>query len=229
MVGRCTSYAAGRDLTSGLWKFERSAPSRTCSSLASGLAQNTKRLLIATSWPPPRPGQFFGKQSNWYSVLSIIPYSLLSPFCCCYKTAAQDKDLNEEPSSKVSCCVEVFVICLSHPLILSMPFHFPTGTMHACLSKNRFSATSCDDDCCGGTAAVWQLEGRFLLLHCLDVCTNTFTNSFSHLFPLQVQWLNQEYFLAPTGSDWMCFCGNSVLVVPSRTHWKRTISWSSQG
>jgi len=103
MVGRCTSYAAGRDLTSGLWKFERSAPSRTCSSLASGLAQNTKRLLIATSWPPPRPGQFFGKQSNWYSVLSIIPYFLLSPFCCCYKTAAQDKDLNEEPSSKVQC------------------------------------------------------------------------------------------------------------------------------
>jgi len=189
MVGRCTSYAAGRDLTSGLWKFERSAPSRTCSSLASGLAQNTKPLLIATSWPPPRPGQFFGKQSTWCSVLCII---LLSPFCCCScKTAAQDKDLNEEPNSKVSCCVEVFVICLSHPLILSMPFHFPTGTMHACLPKNRFNATSCDDDCCGGrTAAVWQEEeGRFLLLNCLDACacTNTFTNPFSHLFPLQVQ------------------------------------------
>lgn len=121
MVGRCTSYAAGRDLTSGLWKFERSAPSRTCSSLvASGLSQNTKQLLIATSWPPPRSGHFFGKQSKWYSVLSII---LLSPFCCCCKTAAQDKDLNEEPSnSKVSCCVMVFVISLSHPLIF--PCHF---------------------------------------------------------------------------------------------------------
>ena len=130
-------------------------------------------------------GQFFGKQSTWCSVLCII---LLSPFCCCScKTAAQDKDLNEEPNSKVSCCVEVFVISLSLPLIIFMPFHFPTGTMHACLPKNRFNATSCDDDCCGGTAAVWQLEGRFLLLHCLDVCTNTFTNSFSHLFPLQVQ------------------------------------------
>ena len=188
MVGRRTSQAAGRDLTSGLWKFERSAPSRTCSSLASGLSQNTKQLLIATSWPPPRSGHFFGKQSKWYSVLSII---LLSPFCCsCCKTAAQDKDLNEEPSSsKVSCwCVMVFVISLSHPLILSMPSHSPTGTMHPCLSKNRFIATSwCDDDCCGGTAAVWQEEGRFLLLHCcLDACTYTSTNSFSHLFPLQV-------------------------------------------